>query len=591
MNPADPDEFSQHYQYYNNKNNEKLRLLTQAMNMKSDSNKHQNQMNNKDSFKKSEHHEKVVTSSTKAKVSEKSQKKNQTPSRYPGKMKSSKMPPKPLMLVNKEPTISGKEQDSDGNVAIKTNQIDVEIKQNEAENKCTTPTTYEYEIIQSLFSYDSQMFLELALGDNANQKVPTEENVNILDYRQYPLVTSLFDSHLKEPENLDANKSESHVISSPEASTPPPEPIVPKATRYKKVVVRLHDLQKNSKPIAPKLVSKSGPKSCSSKNSGKNSLNSIKNEDSQKALTSFTSKSSDNYTEDLSGTNNEAKVFLSTAQLNNIEDSNLALNKNSKEKGKSLAAMRPTGKNPYGAYSIAQSIDKLGIEQIQFLKLSKHLEEIQHLYPKLRINLNEKTRHLYLFGVPKQVNDAKQKLKSLIENLNVAEFKLDSYELALFIKKESIQEKLLKFIQLFFDNNDSKDAVYFCIYNVLIDREANSYKLIIYANSNDICQTLFKYIIENIRVTYKLNLDSKSLVEMIKDANEEDLWGSFYKKNYKNSIDIELERVTNNNKTSENELTGLKIDDMSGNYRLSITGFREDVDEFCIELREKFFER
>jgi hypothetical protein len=40
LNPLDPDEFSQHYQYYNTKNNEKLRQLTLAMNTKSDLNKH-----------------------------------------------------------------------------------------------------------------------------------------------------------------------------------------------------------------------------------------------------------------------------------------------------------------------------------------------------------------------------------------------------------------------------------------------------------------------------------------------------------------------------------------------------------------------
>ena len=39
LNPVDPDEFSQHYQYYNNKTSEKLRQLTLAMNVKSDLNK------------------------------------------------------------------------------------------------------------------------------------------------------------------------------------------------------------------------------------------------------------------------------------------------------------------------------------------------------------------------------------------------------------------------------------------------------------------------------------------------------------------------------------------------------------------------
>ena len=435
------------------------------------------------------------------------------------------------------------------------------------------------------------MFLETALGEHMNQKLLDEESVNILDYKQYPLVTSLFDSHLKEPIKTE-NKSE-------KASTPVnsiTEPLV-KVSRCKKVVVRLHDLQKQNKPVAPKLVSKSvgGDSNKTSERNSSDSLQ-LKAGPMPKASINLVSKSSNDV-----GIRNEPalidpKVYLSTAQINNIDG---VLNKVSKEQIKPIAVFQPSGKNPYGAYSIAQSIDRLKLEQIHYLKMSKHLKEVQQMYPKLRINLNEKTRHLYLFGSPKQVNDVKTKFKTILDSLNIAEFKLDSYELALFVKKETIQEKLLKFIQLFFDNNDSKDAIYFCIYDVIIDKDANSYKLVIYANSTDICQTLFKYIIENIRVSYKLKLNSLSLIEMIKETKEgDDRWALFYKKYYKNSIDYVLQNVQSethspNSAQNHNVDSSLKIqdvDDLTGNYMLSITGFREDVDEFCSEFRNKFLE-
>jgi hypothetical protein len=337
----------------------------------------------------------------------------------------------------------------------------------------------------------------------------------------------------------------------------------------------------------------------SNKTSERNSSNSLQQQNEviplPKASSNLISKSSNDVGNETAL--KDPSTYLSTAHINNVGGSNSpsALNEVFREKGKSLAVLRPSGKNPYGAYSIAQSIDKLGPEQIQFLKLSKHLKEIQQMYPKLRINLNEKTRHLYLFGAPKQVNDVKYKFKAILDNLNIVEFKLDSYELALFVQKETIQEKLLKFIQLFFDNNDSKDAIYYCIYDVIIDQNADSYKLIIYANSNDICQTLFKYIIENIRVSYKLNLNSSNSIEMIQETKDgDDRWALFYKKYYKNSIDYVLQNVqTEPSAQHVDSNDGLKIQDfeeLTGHYRLSITGFQQDVDEFCSEFRYKFSE-
>ena len=467
---------------------------------------------------------------------------------------------------------------------------------NQEESQVKTPgEPYEYDMIQSLFSYDSQTFLELALGESGNSyhRINKDENVNILDYKQFPLVTSLYDSHLKQPLENKISDIEPSISSTTNApSIALTEPIV-KGTRYKKVVVRINDLQK-AKPVAPKLVSKLPPKSNGNlsviSTDSMVNLNTLRN--SKMSGLEPISQSFHNIGE---AVKNEEKISLSTLQKDKVGGSNIALNTIVKENGRPVLAQRPSGKNPYGAYSIAQSIDKLEPEQINFLKLSKHLKEIQQRYPKLRINLNEMTRHLYLFGAPKEVNDVKKRFKILIESLKVNEFKLDSYELALFVKKEAIQEKLLKFIQIFFDNNDRKDAISFCIYNVVINQDLGIYKLIMYANSIDICQMLFKYIIENIRVDYKINLISRSLIEMIQ--NDDEKWFAFYKKNYQNCIDYALKRYENNfnqiqvldgTNSNNNRITIEDFDDLTGNYYLSITGFREDVDEFCTEFKKKF---
>jgi hypothetical protein len=82
------------------------------------------------------------------------------------------------------------------------------------------------------------------------------------------------------------------------------------------------------------------------------------------------------------------------------------------------------------------------------------------------------------------------------------------------------------------------------------------------------------------------------MIQETKDGD--DRWALFYKKYYKNSIDYVLQNVqTEPSAQHVDSNDGLKIQDfeeLTGHYRLSITGFQQDVDEFCSEFRYKFSE-
>lgn len=397
--------------------------------------------------------------------------------------------------------------------------------------------------------------------------------------------------------------------------------------RIKKIVVRLNDLQRNTKPQAPKIVSKSDVKltNLSSNVSStlvENETRDAANEASQNQILSFSlhskeiSQSYDNFNfvnsnenyENNSLSNQEEPKLVNSQTLNNLSTSSNGANLTKS------TLPRPAGKNPYGVQTIAQCIDKLKPYQIKFLQTSSHLNNLRELYPKVRINLNECIKSIYLFGPAKQVLDTKRRLQKIIDSLRISDFKLDSVELATFLKKASIKEKLTKFIQFVFDTTSSsanlnRDDSKFCFYDVITDDNSGENKLSVCSNSDDIAQALYKYIIESIRVNYKLNVLSRSLIEMIKRNESESKWSSFYKNSYENRVDYYLKQnpddssseIDSNSNSSSSQhsslrsystiTSGLIIQDIDELYGLYVTGFKEDVDEFCSEFKNKFSQK
>ena len=83
-------------------------------------------------------------------------------------------------------------------------------------------------------------------------------------------------------------------------------------------------------------------------------------------------------------------------------------------------------------------------------------------------------------------------------------------------------------------------------------------------------QFLHKLLTESIRVNQLINIYNTNIVRYI--LNDEQQWLEFYDAKFKNNVDFIL----------------IKNDCKDSNWSLKITGFKEYVDKFIIDFRNKF---
>ena len=277
----------------------------------------------------------------------------------------------------------------------------------------------------------------------------------------------------------------------------------------------------------------------------------------------------------------------------------------------SIHSTKFTINQQYGRHTLADSINKLDASCIEFLKQTKYLGYIRLLYPNLSVNLNENLKNLYLFGAEAQVQEAKEKVRKDLDDFKLVEFKLEHKELADFIQKPDIKKQIYKFISSHLakydaskDNQKANFKLHFCSYHVKTkpskdsvssssskkeNQKSSDHVLVVYTNVAEFANILYKYILDDIKVNYKIDLTGmEKLVESIRNKDEN--WAKFYDAKYNSLIDYSLERSTirpSNGKAVLNSLGNNNAKKKQDKWTLKLTGFREEIDMFGIELKHR----
>jgi hypothetical protein len=319
--------------------------------------------------------------------------------------------------------------------------------------------------------------------------------------------------------------------------------------RVKKIVVRVKSLNKNQRPIAPKLVPKTSSIDGDSNLSSPSSLNMI--------LSSLRS------TESLTD-NPSPRQTLENKQ----------------------PVTKSKKKSPYGYVCISQSIDKLKSHQINYLKMTNHLDKYMHQIKEyFHLNLNEQFKLIYIHGPEKYTCAVKNEIEKLLDRLKYSEFQIDM-DLAKYLRKPFAIEKLRQFLHCQTIEPDD-----FCHYEIC---DNNPSVLGVYTSLQGLGNFFYEYVLENIQVNYKLNLKNKVLIDMIKDYEPDSPWAVFYYRYFNGIVDYRL--VEEFMSESEGEETSsqdgnIKIfdfDNLYGSYFLELTGFKDDIQRFCAAVKEIF---
>lgn len=262
------------------------------------------------------------------------------------------------------------------------------------------------------------------------------------------------------------------------------------------------------------------------------------------------------------------KVILKPRPLSSIEDNFFKRDSNNlKEKNNKNHILIQ-----YGNSTTADSINKLNPKFIQFLKSNSLLEDVRSLFKKVNINLNENQKRLYFFGAQDQVLESKNLISKKLDAIKSTVVKLNSKQLATFLKKSNTKEILMDYFENFDKNNEKYS---FFSFDVMVKREKESeeYLLYIYSNCGSFIPAMYEFINKNVMVGQKLEINSNHLINSIK--NEDQKWTDFYSNKYEDSIDYRIEFHKIRNKNSE------KIEPKC---YLKLTGFKENIDKFQNEL-------
>jgi len=238
--------------------------------------------------------------------------------------------------------------------------------------------------------------------------------------------------------------------------------------------------------------------------------------------------------------------------------------------------------------TINESLNKLSSIQIEFIQSTRYLSKLKTLFPKVSINLNEKMRNLYFFGTSNQVVEAKSRVKYDLDMIKQTTYEIEQKELAEYLKKSEPRQKILKFIESIINRhqyhrsgaksgsgkskNLENGSMNFCSYQVGVSkRDSNKNLLVVSTNMENMAQFLHKLLNESIRVNQLINIYNTDIVDYIINGDSE--WNNFYDLKFKNNVDFTL-LPTKDSKDSA--------------WSLKITGFKEYVDKFIIDFRNKF---
>ncbi len=265
----------------------------------------------------------------------------------------------------------------------------------------------------------------------------------------------------------------------------------------------------------------------------------------------------------------------------------------------------------YGKDMLSTSIDKLGQIQIGFFKDSKYLQILRGIYTKVKFNLNENLRNIYLFGSAGQVNEAKEKIQKDMKLLKEIKYPLEKKEMAIFLKKSEIKQKIFMFIQSLLNRHTYQKAsgsakpfkmlqeetlTKYCIYDVASDVIINringkqesvvniSNTLIVITNVEYAGEVVKKFIDESIIVARVKQIKSKSIVDCIKNSKNE--WTDFYEM-FRNNIDFSLKENIVVGKSNSRSVKNLKSNKI---WELRLTGFKEEIENFLKKFDDHFLE-
>jgi len=299
-----------------------------------------------------------------------------------------------------------------------------------------------------------------------------------------------------------------------------------------------------------------------------------------------------------SGSENECILDSNTMNTNNTNSCDLSVNRPLVSINNGLRSVCSRTSNKFYKANLAkrnlqsfygptsnESLNKLTLTQIEFIQTTRYLNKLKTLFPKVNINLNEKMRNLYFFGTTNQVVEAKMKVKLDLDAIKQSVYEIEHKELAEYLKKPDPRQKILKFIESIINKhqyqrmgknkiNIENKSVNFCSYQIEQIKKRGDHAskdvLVVSTNLDNMSQFLHKLLTESIRVNQLINIYNTNIVRYI--LNDEQQWLEFYDAKFKNNVDFSL----------------IKNDCKDSNWSLKITGFKEYVDKFIIDFRNKF---
>lgn len=268
----------------------------------------------------------------------------------------------------------------------------------------------------------------------------------------------------------------------------------------------------------------------------------------------------------------------------------------------------------YGKDTLSSSIDKLTPVQLDFFRNSKYLSVLGGLFPKVKCTLNEILKNIFFFGTSAQVVEAKLRVTQDIDIIKEHKFKLENKEIADFLKKVQVKQKILKFIETIMSKNNyntqnkktkaflakNEPLVNYCTYEigseVIMDFKNRQRKietlvnnLLVSSNVDFGADILKKFIDDSISVNKVHGIKSKRIAEYIIYSKPD--WTNFYENHYRNSIDFVLkEKVILNKAYSKSGSTKASNSSHNSNksWELRLTGFNEDISKFVEDFDKKF---
>ena len=207
---------------------------------------------------------------------------------------------------------------------------------------------------------------------------------------------------------------------------------------------------------------------------------------------------------------------------------------------------------------------------------------------------------IFIFSILiNKVTEAKLKVSTDLGAFRRVEFSLEHRELAEFLQRPEVRNRILKFISAYVSDQEKKleaekenTRVLYCSFQVkcLKDNKENcvssknEYTVAVFTNIVGAEHVLFKHLSDVITVNYKMEVpEHSSLINSIRNQDTE--WTDIYMK-YSKSLDFCLESY----KEKMNILKEIKLNQKIKPKRwfVKLTGFKEELDQFKLDLEKNF---